>query len=352
MIPIAFCRFLVIELMRNVLYCRKYDARHIDVLLSLQYQCELFHPFVLGLYGSKSWQDFNLPLTIEQVKVTKNHIWCVCNKQQGNGLTVSDVGRHLDAFFKISNNTSVSLSPHHVADCFFCVGFLLVLLLVCWFQCQTFSIMVRSITFLAFLLPLTTSVTAFGPILPSPNTKSTTVLHGWLDKAFANDDSLGKPQNVGLTNGPKFNENVTVNGKSVPGAVAGQKLTAVANKVRVKIPVNCQKGDCGTCMVKLNGRQVKGKLPIIHAMCILIAYIVSPSSLLRMPDRSPRGQSRHSDSLKRQLARLTTNSNEYLFKRLCKAISNVHSRRGQSNEKERAQRWEGPNNTPTRRVIV
>lgn len=49
-----------------------------------------------------------------------------------------------------------------------------------------------------------------------------------------------------------------MNGKSVPGAVAGQKLTAVANRVRVKIPVNCQKGDCGTCMVKLNGRQVKG----------------------------------------------------------------------------------------------
>ena len=61
----------------------------------------------------------------------------------------------------------------------------------------------------------------------------------------------------GLSKGPNYNENVTVNGKLVPGAVVGQKLTVVAGKVRVKIPVNCQKGDCGTCMVSLNGRKVK-----------------------------------------------------------------------------------------------
>ena len=87
-----------------------------------------------------------------------------------------------------------------------------------------------------------------------------TELHffGGLADAFKNDDSLGDRENAGLKNGPNFNEQVTVNGKKVPGAVAGQKLTAVANKVRVKIPVNCQKGDCGTCNVKLNGRVVKG----------------------------------------------------------------------------------------------
>jgi aerobic-type carbon monoxide dehydrogenase small subunit (CoxS/CutS family) len=37
----------------------------------------------------------------------------------------------------------------------------------------------------------------------------------------------------------------------------GQKLTVVAGRARVKIPVNCQKGDCGTCMVTMNGRKVK-----------------------------------------------------------------------------------------------
>jgi ferredoxin len=80
--------------------------------------------------------------------------------------------------------------------------------------------------------------------------------HGWMD-AFKNDETLGKPQNAGLKNGPNYNEQVTVNGLKVPNAVVGQKLTVVASRVRVKIPVNCQKGDCGTCMVNLNGRKVK-----------------------------------------------------------------------------------------------
>jgi hypothetical protein len=67
-----------------------------------------------------------------------------------------------------------------------------------------------------------------------------------LKGAFANDDTLGKRKNDGLTGGPDYNENVTVNGQKVNGAVVGQKLTVVAGRARVKIPVNCQKGDCGT----------------------------------------------------------------------------------------------------------
>ncbi len=76
-------------------------------------------------------------------------------------------------------------------------------------------------------------------------------------KAFTNDDTLGERKNEGLKGGPNYNENVFVNGKAVQGAVVGQKLTVVAGRARVKIPVNCQKGDCGTCMVKMNGRKVK-----------------------------------------------------------------------------------------------
>lgn len=88
-------------------------------------------------------------------------------------------------------------------------------------------------------------------------------MFGGLKGAFANDESLDKPQNAGLKNGPQVNENVTVNGKAVPGAVVGQKLTTVAGRVRVKIPVNCQKGDCGTCMVKVNGRKLKGEWSVL-----------------------------------------------------------------------------------------
>lgn len=82
---------------------------------------------------------------------------------------------------------------------------------------------------------------------------------GWAD-AFKNDSSLGKAPDAGLTNGPKVNDNVTVNGVRVQGAIQGQLLTAVAAKARVKIPVNCRQGDCGTCTIKFNGRKVKGKL--------------------------------------------------------------------------------------------
>ena len=77
-----------------------------------------------------------------------------------------------------------------------------------------------------------------------------------LKGAFANDD-LGARKNEGLSGGPNYNEAVTVNGKPVQGAVVGQKLTVVAGRARVKIPVNCQKGDCGTCVVNMNGRKVK-----------------------------------------------------------------------------------------------
>mmetsp|Transcript_4149 Transcript_4149/g.9146 ORF Transcript_4149/g.9146 Transcript_4149/m.9146 type:complete len:133 (-) Transcript_4149:213-611(-) len=111
-----------------------------------------------------------------------------------------------------------------------------------------------SFIFLACLL-------AFGSAFVAHHHKpSSTALFGLFDGlsgAFANDESLGARENAGLKNGPNFNEDVTVNGKPVKGAVVGQKLTAVAMKARVKIPVNCQKGDCGTCMVKFNGRNVK-----------------------------------------------------------------------------------------------
>jgi ferredoxin len=87
-------------------------------------------------------------------------------------------------------------------------------------------------------------------------------------RAFSiSDDKLGKVKDAGLSSGPNYNENVSVDGKQVPGAVVGQKLTVVAAKVRVKIPVNCQAGDCGTCMVKLNGRKVKGKKRFFIIIC-------------------------------------------------------------------------------------
>ena len=46
-----------------------------------------------------------------------------------------------------------------------------------------------------------------------PIQTSSTSINGFMD-AFKNDDSLGKVQNAGLSGGPRYNDQVTVNGKA------------------------------------------------------------------------------------------------------------------------------------------
>jgi hypothetical protein len=82
--------------------------------------------------------------------------------------------------------------------------------------------------------PLTASRPALGA--------SPLFMFGGLADAFKNDDSLGARPNEGLKKGPNYNTAVTVNGKAVEGAVVGQKLTVVAMKARVKIPVGLGPG--------------------------------------------------------------------------------------------------------------
>ena len=86
---------------------------------------------------------------------------------------------------------------------------------------------------------------------------SSTAVNNFFKDAFANDDSLGKAKNEGLSGGPKYNEQVTVNGKPINKIVVNQSISQVCNAARVKVPYNCQNGECGTCMVKINGRKVK-----------------------------------------------------------------------------------------------
>ncbi len=66
------------------------------------------------------------------------------------------------------------------------------------------------------------------------------------------------------TQGPKENDNVTINGKKVK-AVVGQKVSVVAASARVKISYNCKAGDCGTCTIKMNGRNQKACQQVIPA---------------------------------------------------------------------------------------
>lgn len=95
------------------------------------------------------------------------------------------------------------------------------------------------------------------PRTPSPQTSTSVNIFGGLKDAFSNDDSLGKAKNAGLSNGPRYNDQVTVNGKPVPKVVVDQKISQVCASARVKVPYNCQNGECGTCTVKLNGRKAR-----------------------------------------------------------------------------------------------
>jgi len=142
--------------------------------------------------------------------------------------------------------------------------------------------MIRSfLAVLLLLVYLAASSTAFtvNPRFSQQvSLSSTTRLNGLMD-AFKNDETLGKPQNAGLKNGPNYNDNVTINGKPVKGAVVGQKLTVVAGRARVKIPVNCQNGDCGTCMVKFNGRKVRMmRIDVVKLFCFSW-WLTAPSVL-------------------------------------------------------------------------
>jgi ferredoxin len=119
--------------------------------------------------------------------------------------------------------------------------------------------MYRNVLFTLLSLAIFGATQGFS-VSPQPAHRYDTSLNLFGDAlkgAFSNDDNLGKRKNEGLAGGPNYNEAVTVNGKAVPGSVVGQKLTVVAGRARVKIPVNCQQGDCGTCEVMMNGRKVK-----------------------------------------------------------------------------------------------
>ena len=132
---------------------------------------------------------------------------------------------------------------------------------------------------LCVLAVISLETMAFSPA--AKQARATTQLHffGGLSKAFENED-MGERENAGLKNGPNINDQVTVNGKPVAGAVVGQKITVVAGRARVKIPTNCQKGDCGTCMVKVNGRKLKGT-----RVCVILFIEQSFAMVERLDDR-------------------------------------------------------------------
>merc|ERR1740117_2865226 len=86
-----------------------------------------------------------------------------------------------------------------------------------------------------------------------------TSLNGFFDAAmkgaFGNEE-LGAKQNAGISGAGPMASAVTINGKKIQG-IANQKVSIVAQAARVKINYSCNAGLCGTCRIKMNGKEVR-----------------------------------------------------------------------------------------------
>lgn len=78
-----------------------------------------------------------------------------------------------------------------------------------------------------------------------------------LNKAMANQPGLPPAKNPGLSKDPTFVTVEFLPSKKTTKAILGQKFKDIANTARVQIPYACEKGECGTCSVKFNGKVVK-----------------------------------------------------------------------------------------------
>jgi len=78
-----------------------------------------------------------------------------------------------------------------------------------------------------------------------------------LNKALANDPNLPPPVNPGLSKEPTYVEVEFLPSKKATKAILGQKFKDIARQAKIQIPYSCEKGECGTCSVKFNGKIVK-----------------------------------------------------------------------------------------------
>jgi len=113
---------------------------------------------------------------------------------------------------------------------------------------------------------LLVSTEAFTTVKSQPRVSKTALNMGFLDsikKGFENDSNLAPKQDAGLSNKADPVEVTFMPSGNKIQAYPNQDLKNVARDARVKIAYNCQKGDCGTCTVQLNGKAVKACQTII-----------------------------------------------------------------------------------------
>ena len=82
-------------------------------------------------------------------------------------------------------------------------------------------------------------------------------LGDFLKNALANDPSMPPPQNPGLSKSKAAVEVEFLPSKKVVQALPGQRLSIVAQSAGVDIKYKCNKGECGTCTVRVNGIPAK-----------------------------------------------------------------------------------------------
>lgn len=114
-----------------------------------------------------------------------------------------------------------------------------------------------NLLFVCLLVILVANSLAFHPALKSA--RKSTHLNGIMDalnKAMANEN-LPPPKNAGLSKEPELVEVEFLPSKKKTKALLGQKFRVIAQQAKVQIPYSCERGDCGTCSVKFNGKIVK-----------------------------------------------------------------------------------------------
>lgn len=92
--------------------------------------------------------------------------------------------------------------------------------------------------------------------------------------ALANDQSLPPQQNPGLSSERQPVEVIFRPSQRKVKAYLGQNIGMIANAAKVDIKYKCKKGECGTCTVKFNGKDVKACISALPSTSKLTTFTI------------------------------------------------------------------------------
>lgn len=92
--------------------------------------------------------------------------------------------------------------------------------------------------------------------------------------ALANDPSLPPQQNPGLSRDKEPIEVVFLPSKRKVKAYLGQNIGMIAKAAKVDIKYKCKKGECATCTVMFNGKEVKACISALPSTSALTTFTI------------------------------------------------------------------------------